>query len=56
VTAVHEAPADYPGGKKGDVLTVEFTVVGFPVSVSEFTHSEAFSLRALSPSACGGRR
>ncbi|HEY8184356.1 MAG TPA: VOC family protein, partial [Thermoanaerobaculia bacterium] len=26
VTAVHEAPADYPGGKKGDVLTVEFTV------------------------------
>ena len=23
VTAVHEAPGDYPGGKKGDVLTVE---------------------------------
>jgi hypothetical protein len=34
VTAVHEAPADYPGGKKGDVLTVEFTVLAFPVSVS----------------------
>jgi predicted 3-demethylubiquinone-9 3-methyltransferase (glyoxalase superfamily) len=30
VTAVHEAPGDYPGGKKGDVLTVEFTVVGIP--------------------------
>jgi predicted 3-demethylubiquinone-9 3-methyltransferase (glyoxalase superfamily) len=27
VAAVHEAPGDYPGGKKGDVLTVEFTVM-----------------------------
>jgi 3-demethylubiquinone-9 3-methyltransferase len=34
VTAVHDAPGDYPGGKKGDVLTVEFTVLGNPVSVS----------------------
>ena len=30
VTAVTTAPGDYPGGKKGDVLTVEFTVVGIP--------------------------
>ena len=30
VTAVHQAPGDYPGGKKGDVLTVEFTVLGIP--------------------------
>jgi predicted 3-demethylubiquinone-9 3-methyltransferase (glyoxalase superfamily) len=30
VTAVHKATADYPGGKQGDVLTVEFTVVGIP--------------------------
>jgi predicted 3-demethylubiquinone-9 3-methyltransferase (glyoxalase superfamily) len=30
VTAVHKAPSDYPGGKKGDVLTVEFTVLGIP--------------------------
>ncbi|EAQ80302.1 VOC family protein [Blastopirellula marina] len=30
VTAVHHAPSDYPGGKQGDVLTVEFTVVGIP--------------------------
>jgi hypothetical protein len=30
VTAVHKAPGDYPGGKAGDELTVEFTVVGFP--------------------------
>lgn len=30
VTAVHRAPTDYPSGKAGDVLTVEFTVVGIP--------------------------
>jgi predicted 3-demethylubiquinone-9 3-methyltransferase (glyoxalase superfamily) len=28
VTAVHRAPADYPAGKAGDVLTVEFTILG----------------------------
>jgi len=28
VDAVHRAPADYPNGKAGDVLTVEFTVAG----------------------------
>ena len=28
VTAVHRSPADYPSGKAGDVLTVEFTVLG----------------------------
>jgi predicted 3-demethylubiquinone-9 3-methyltransferase (glyoxalase superfamily) len=30
VKAVHLAPADYPSGKEGDVLTVEFTVMGIP--------------------------
>ena len=30
VTRVLLAPSDYPGGKQGDVLTVEFTVVGIP--------------------------
>jgi predicted 3-demethylubiquinone-9 3-methyltransferase (glyoxalase superfamily) len=30
VTAVHQAPSDYPGGKQGDVLMVEFTVAGIP--------------------------
>ena len=30
VTAVRKAPSDYPGGKEGDVLTVEFTVAGIP--------------------------
>ena len=28
--AVHRAPADFPSGKKGDVLTVNFTVLGIP--------------------------
>jgi predicted 3-demethylubiquinone-9 3-methyltransferase (glyoxalase superfamily) len=28
VDAVHRAPADYPSGKRGDVLTVEFTLAG----------------------------
>ncbi len=30
VRAVHRAPGDYPSGQKGDVLTVEFTVMGIP--------------------------
>src|SRR5262249_6620622 len=30
VGAVHRAPSDYPSGKAGDVLTVEFTVAGIP--------------------------
>mgnify|MGYP000990142467 CR=1 FL=1 len=30
VGAVHRAPLDYPAGKAGDVLTVEFTVAGIP--------------------------
>lgn len=49
VGAVHLAPADYPSGKKGDVLTVEFTVAGIPCiglnGGAEFTHSEAFSFQ-----------
>jgi predicted 3-demethylubiquinone-9 3-methyltransferase (glyoxalase superfamily) len=49
VTAVHKAPGDYPGGKKGDELTVEFTVAGIPCiglnGGPEFPHSEAFSFQ-----------
>jgi len=49
VTAVHKAPSDYPGGKEGDVLTVEFTVLGIPClglnSGPQFKHSEAFSFQ-----------
>ncbi len=49
VTAVHTAPDDYPGGKKGDVLTVDFTVVGIPCmglnGGPAFPHTEAFSFQ-----------
>jgi predicted 3-demethylubiquinone-9 3-methyltransferase (glyoxalase superfamily) len=31
VTAVHKSPSDYPNGKAGDVLTVEFTLLGQPL-------------------------
>ena len=49
VTAVHKAPADYPSGKAGDVLTVEFTVVGIPCfginGGPAFKPNEAFSFQ-----------
>ena len=49
VTAVHKAPSDYPGGKKGDDLTVEFTVLGIPClglnGGPTFKQSEAFSFQ-----------
>jgi predicted 3-demethylubiquinone-9 3-methyltransferase (glyoxalase superfamily) len=47
--AVHRAPTDYPSGKAGDVLTVEFTVAGIPCiglnGGPAFQHSEAFSFQ-----------
>ena len=49
VSAVHRAPGDYPAGKEGDVLTVEFTVAGIPClglnGGPQFTHDEAFSFQ-----------
>src|SRR5690606_8940113 len=49
VVAVHRAPSDYPSGKAGDVLTVEFTVCGVPClglnGGPAFKHSEAFSFQ-----------
>ncbi|MEP7118261.1 MAG: VOC family protein, partial [Acidobacteriota bacterium] len=49
VTAVHTAPGDYPSGKAGDVLTVEFTVLGIPClglnGGPQFKQSEAFSFQ-----------
>jgi predicted 3-demethylubiquinone-9 3-methyltransferase (glyoxalase superfamily) len=49
VKAVHKAPADFPGGKAGQVLTVEFTVCGVPClglnGGPVFKHSEAFSFQ-----------
>ena len=49
VKAVHRAPGDYPDGKKGDVLTVDFTVCGIPCiglnGGPTFKHIEAFSFQ-----------
>ena len=49
VSAVHRAPSDYPSGKKGDVLTVEFTVCGIPClginGGPMFKHTQAFSFQ-----------
>lgn len=54
VTAVHKAPADYPSGKAGDVITVEFTVMGVPCiglnGGKVFSHSEAFSFQVATDS------
>ena len=49
VGAIHRAPGDYPDGKQGDVLVVEFTVLGLPClglnGGPAFRHSEAFSFQ-----------
>ncbi len=49
VTNVFRAPSDFPGGKKGDVLTVQFTVYGVPCiglnGGPVFKQSEAFSFQ-----------
>ncbi len=49
VTGVHKAPSDYPRGKQGDVITVQFTVMGIPCiglnGGPMFKHSEAFSFQ-----------
>lgn len=49
VGAVHRAPSDYPSGKQGDVLTVEFSVMGIPClglnGGPAFKHCEAFSFQ-----------
>jgi predicted 3-demethylubiquinone-9 3-methyltransferase (glyoxalase superfamily) len=49
VGAVRRAPSDYPNGKAGDVLTVEFTVCGVPClglnGGPAFKPNEAFSFQ-----------
>ena len=49
VSAVHRAPSDFPSGKAGDVLTVEFTVCGVPCiglnGGDAFHQTEAFSFQ-----------
>jgi len=61
VGAILRAPGDYPAGKQGGVLTVEFTVIGIPClglnGGPAFRHSEAFSFQTTRPKpiACGTR-
>jgi predicted 3-demethylubiquinone-9 3-methyltransferase (glyoxalase superfamily) len=54
VTGIHKAPADFPSGKKGQILTVEFTVMGIPCiglnGGPQFKHSEAFSFQVATDS------
>ncbi|MNC65732.1 3-demethylubiquinone-9 3-methyltransferase [compost metagenome] len=51
MNAVHLAPGDFPSGKEGDVLTVDFTVMGTScVGLNGgplFKHSEAFSFQVI---------
>ena len=52
--AVHRAPGDFPGGKKGDPLTVDFTVLGLACMGLNggpiFPHTEAFSFQVATDS------
>ena len=49
VKSIHYAPVDYPGGKSGDIITVEFTIFGIAcVGLNGgpfYKHSEAFSFQ-----------
>jgi len=49
VGAIHRSPGDYPAGKQGDVLMVEFTVMGIPClglnGGPGIQHNEAFSFQ-----------
>ena len=49
VQAVHRAPGDYPDGKQGDALVVDFTVIGIPCmglnGGPAFQQTEAFSFQ-----------
>ncbi len=51
VGTVHRAPGDYPDGKQGDALTVDFTVMGIPCiglnGGPAFKHTEAFSFQVM---------
>ena len=63
VGAVHLAPGDYPDGRQGDVLTVEFVVAGVPClglnGGPAFRHNESFSFQIATdgqkPTATGMR-
>ena len=51
IDGIYRAPGDYPAGKKGDVLTVEMTILGMPYLLlnggPEFTFDEAVSFQVL---------
>jgi predicted 3-demethylubiquinone-9 3-methyltransferase (glyoxalase superfamily) len=51
VGKIYKAPTDYPSGKEGDILMVEFTVFGMPCmglnGGPDFKHSEAFSFSIM---------
>lgn len=51
IDSVHRAPSDWPCGKAGDVLAVDFTVAGLPCRGLNggplFHHDEAFSFRII---------
>ena len=54
IKEVHRAPSDYPGGKAGDVLTVDFIVAGVPCmglnGGPTFKHNESFSFQIATDS------
>lgn len=47
--AIHHAPSDFPNGKQGDVLVVDFTVAGVACiglnGGDHFKHNESFSFQ-----------
>ena len=49
IDAIHRAPGDYPSGAKGDVLTVEVTILGMPFLLlnggPQFKFDEAISFQ-----------
>ena len=49
VGRIMRAPSDYPSGKEGDLLTVEFTVLGIPClglnGGPQVQHNESFSFQ-----------
>ena len=49
IDALNRSPSDYPDGKEGDVLTVEFTVLGMPFvglnGGSQYSFDEAISFQ-----------
>lgn len=57
VTTIHHAPSNFPGGKQGDFLTVEFTVMGIPCiglnGGSAFKQSETFSFQVATDAVAG---